>query len=83
MVVKEQVKAIVEIKGQIQRTEIFGRKGESTINVNTSLAKHFRQRKEFLPEGAKYTCSPFTCFQAQVMPKLLKDLREFAILMLL
>ena len=75
VVEKEQVEAIVEIKGHIQRTEIFGRKSESTINPNTGLADDFRRRKDFLPEEAKYILLAFHLFSSSSDAEVIKRLK--------
>lgn len=60
VVQKEQVKAVFEIKTFIAHTAIFGRKTPSgRKNPDTGLAREFRQRKDFLPEGAKYILFAF------------------------
>ena len=75
VVEKEQVKAIVEIKGQIQRTELFGRKSESTINPNTGLAGDFSQMKGFLTAEAKYILLAFHLFSSSSDAEVIERLK--------
>ena len=77
VVERKQVKAIVEIKGQIQRTEIFGRKikGTKDRNPNSGLAYAFERRKDFLPEEAKYILVAFHLFSSSSDAEVIKRLK--------
>ena len=78
VVEKEQVKAIVEVKSWIDTTALFGDKVEvgSERDKNTGLAYQFNQRRDFLPEEARYILFTFGLYSGRDDDDVYKRLKE-------
>lgn len=62
VVEKEQVRVVFEVKSYVDTSDIFGKlenRETKQRDSNSGLAKDFKERRVFLPEGAKYVLFAF------------------------
>lgn len=76
VVEKEQVKAIFEIKSNIDQPLIFGVKSQGSRKSNTKLAYGYNKIKPFLPSGAKYIIFAFELRSRETDREVSKRLKE-------
>ncbi len=77
VVEQERVKAIVEVKSDINITNLFGElKSGKSRDPNTYLADDFGRRRGFLPSGARYILFAFELKVDLTDTKVIERLRE-------
>jgi hypothetical protein len=76
VVEKQQVRAIFEIKSQIDHTGIFGDMNKGRRNPNSRLISSFKDRRPFLATGGKYVLFVFELYSSSGDEGLIERLHE-------